>query len=78
MTYFEQLKPWCIVRDIPNQENIIVTRFRRRDDAVAYLQVLKQSGRDIALKIIFQAQNVKMPQENEAALFKREPKIVAD
>lgn len=66
MTYSEQLKPWCIVRDIPNQENIVVKRFRRRDDAVAYLQVLKQSGGDIAFKIIFKAQNVNMPQENEA------------
>ncbi|MEH1965298.1 MULTISPECIES: hypothetical protein [unclassified Nostoc] len=53
MTYCEQLKPWCIVRDIPNQENIVVKRFRRRDDAVAYLQVLKQSARDIAFQIIF-------------------------
>jgi hypothetical protein len=66
MTYSEQLKPWCIVRDIPNQENIVVTRFRRRDDAVASEQVLKQSGRDIAFQIIFKAQNVKMPRENEA------------
>lgn len=66
MTYCEQLKPWCIVRDIPNQENIVVKRFRRRDDAVAYLQVLKQSARDIAFKIIFNAQNVNMPRENEA------------
>ncbi len=66
MTYCEQLKPWCIVRDIPNQENIVVTRFRRRDDAVAYLQVLRQSGRDIAFQIIFKAKNVNMPQENEA------------
>ncbi|QLE52888.1 hypothetical protein FD724_33580 (plasmid) [Nostoc sp. C057] len=66
MTYSEQLKPWCIVRDIPNQENIVVKRFRRRDDAVAYLQVLKQSARDIAFKILFKAQNVNMPRENEA------------
>lgn len=66
MTYCEQLKPWCIVRDIPNQENIVVKRFRRRDDAVAYLQVLRQSGRDIAFKIIFNAQNVNMLRENEA------------
>jgi hypothetical protein len=66
MTYSEQLKPWCIVRDIPNQENIVVKRFRRRDDAVAYLQVLKQSARDIAFKIIFNAQNVNIPQENQA------------
>ncbi|BBD70516.1 transposase, IS4 (plasmid) [Nostoc commune HK-02] len=35
MTYSEQLKPWCIVRDIPNQENIVVKRFRRRDDKAA-------------------------------------------
>lgn len=66
MTYSEQLKPWCIVRDIPNQENIVVTRFRRRDDAVAYLQVLKQSARDIAFKITFNAQNVNIPRVNEA------------
>lgn len=66
MTYSEQLKPWCIVHDIPNQENIVVKRFRRRDDAVAYLQVLRQSGRDIAFKIIFKAKNVKMPRGNEA------------
>lgn len=66
MTYSEQLKPWCIVRDIPNQENIVVKRFRRRDDAVASEQVLRQSGRDIAFQIIFKAQNVKMPRENEA------------
>ncbi|WP_375490912.1 hypothetical protein [uncultured Nostoc sp.] len=66
MTYCEQLKPWCIVRDIPNQENIVVKRFRRRDDAVAYLQVLKQSARDIAFKIIFNAQNVNIPRVNEA------------
>lgn len=66
MTYCEQLKPWCIVRDIPNQENIVVKRFRRRDDAVAYLQVLKQSARDIAFQIIFNAQNVNRPRDNEA------------
>ena len=71
MTYSEQLKPWCIVRYLPNQENIVVQRFRRRDDAVAYLLVLKQSGRDIAFKIIFQTQNVKIPRQNEAAFFKR-------
>lgn len=66
MTYSEQLKPWCIVRDIPNQENIVVKTFRRRDDAVAYLRVLRQSGRDVAFQIIFKAQNVNMPREDEA------------
>jgi len=66
MTYSEQLKPWCIVRDTPNQKNIVVTRFRRRDDAVAYLQVLRQSGRDIAFQIVFNAQNVNIPRGNEA------------
>ncbi|BAZ33907.1 hypothetical protein NIES4074_64210 (plasmid) [Cylindrospermum sp. NIES-4074] len=64
MTYSEQLQPWCIVRNLPNQENIIVARFRRRDDAVAYLQVLKQSGVNITLKIIFNAQNSNISREN--------------
>ncbi|MBD2666205.1 hypothetical protein [Richelia sinica] len=55
MTYSEQLHPWCIIRDLTNQEYIIVSRFRRRNDAVAYLQVLRQANKKIAFAIVFYA-----------------------
>lgn len=47
-----------------NQDEKLVSEFKK--NAVAYLQVLRQSGRDIVFKIIFKAKNVKMPRENEA------------
>ncbi|WP_413176319.1 hypothetical protein [Anabaena azotica] len=59
MTYSEQLHPWCIVRYLVNQEYIIVARFRRRDDAVAYLQVLRQTNEKIVFAILFHAPTVK-------------------
>ena len=59
MTYLEQLHPWCIVRYLANQEYMIVTRFRRRDDAVAYLQVLRPANKKIVFTILFHAPNVK-------------------
>jgi hypothetical protein len=59
MTYFKQLHPWCVTRRSRNQEPLVVARFRRRDDAVAYLQVLQRSVKDIVLAICFDAQAVK-------------------
>ncbi len=59
MTYFKQLHPWCVTRCLSNQEPLVVARFRRRDDAVAYLQVLQRSVKDIALTINFDPQVVK-------------------
>ncbi len=41
MTYSEQLRPWCIIRVLPDQEQLIVARFRRQVDAIAYSQVLQ-------------------------------------
>lgn len=59
MSYFKQLHPWRVTRCLPNQEPLVVARFRRRDDAVAYLQVLQRSVKDIALTINFDPQVVK-------------------
>ncbi|WP_179051914.1 hypothetical protein [Nostoc sp. TCL26-01] len=42
MTYFEQLHPWCIIRNSPSKDGIVVARFRRHNDATAYLQVLQR------------------------------------
>ena len=42
MTYKTQLFPWCIIRPQSNMQQTIVTRFRRRNDAEAHLQILRQ------------------------------------
>jgi hypothetical protein len=42
MTYKTQLFPWCIIRPQSNMQQTIVARFRRRNDAEAHLQILRQ------------------------------------
>ncbi|PMB03936.1 hypothetical protein CEN49_21935 [Fischerella thermalis CCMEE 5273] len=79
MTYSKQLHPWCIIRVLPNkqqlddtgvsfhtisvpteyQESTVVARFRHRDDAVAYLQMLKKSSKNVNFLIIFDVQGVR-------------------
>jgi hypothetical protein len=53
MTYLEKLNPWCIVRLLPNMQNRIVARFRRRSDAEAHLQVLRRLIPNVSFKLIF-------------------------
>jgi hypothetical protein len=56
MTYFEQLHPWCIIRTLPSKECILVARFRRRNDAFAYQQVLQRNVNSIRLVVKFNPQ----------------------
>ncbi|MDY6783635.1 MAG: hypothetical protein SW833_14025 [Cyanobacteriota bacterium] len=35
-------RPWCIVRQLPNMQHLVVARFRRRNDAEGYLQILRR------------------------------------
>jgi hypothetical protein len=56
MTYFEQLHPWCITRTLPSKECIVVARFRRRDDATSYLQVLQRQVNNVSLSVKFNPQ----------------------
>lgn len=53
MTYLEKLNPWCIIRLLPNMENQIVGRFRRRSDAEAHLQVLCRLIPGVSFTLIF-------------------------
>lgn len=79
MTYQEQLHPWCIIRALSNkqlldnasdtsdvQQSHVVARFRRRNDAVAYLQMLQHSSKNIKFSIIFDVQGVRKLPKNEA------------
>jgi hypothetical protein len=56
MSYFEQLHPWCIIRTLPSKECILVARFRRRNDAFAYQQVLQRNVNSIRLVVKFNPQ----------------------
>lgn len=58
MSYSQQLYPWSIVRLLPNNQHQIVVRSRRYNDAVAYLQVLQKSSRNIKYLIVFDVQGV--------------------
>ena len=57
MTYFKQLHPWCIVRTLPSKECILIARFRRRDDALAYLEVLRKKMNITEFMVMFNHQN---------------------
>ncbi|NJN13632.1 MAG: hypothetical protein HC836_29655 [Richelia sp. RM2_1_2] len=58
MSYSQQLYPWCIVRLLSNNQHQIVVRSRRHNDAVAYLQVLQNSSKNVKYMIIFDVQGV--------------------
>ncbi|MEG4352209.1 hypothetical protein QUA74_21030 [Microcoleus sp. LAD1_D3] len=34
--------PWCIVRQLPNMQRLVVARFHRRGDAEGYIQILQR------------------------------------
>jgi hypothetical protein len=53
MTYFEKLRPWCIIRSLPNLERCIVARFRRRNDAEAHLRIINRLIPSVTYEIIF-------------------------
>jgi hypothetical protein len=43
VTYHDQLNPWVIHQELPNLQNqSVVARFRRRNDAESYLKLIKQ------------------------------------
>jgi len=56
MTYLEQLHPWCIVRNLPGKDCIVVARFRRYNDATAYLQVLQRQVNNVKFAVKFNSQ----------------------
>lgn len=53
MAYVERLSPWCIIRQLPNMQQIAVARFRRQNDAQDHMQVLRQLIPGVTFTIIF-------------------------
>ncbi|QLE54088.1 hypothetical protein [Nostoc sp. TCL26-01] len=36
------IHPWCVIRQLPDMQRLVVARFHRRHDADGYLQVLQR------------------------------------
>lgn len=53
MTYYQQLHPWCIIRLLPKMQRLVIARFRRRNDAEAHLQILRQQAPTATYEIVF-------------------------
>lgn len=53
MSYLDRLRPWCIIKPLPDLQRLTVARFRRRNDAEAHLQVLRRLIPHVTYIIIF-------------------------
>lgn len=67
MSYKTQLFPWCIIRPKADIQQIIVARFRRRSDAEAHLQILRQLLPNAPHTIIFDITLDNSKQDSEGA-----------
>lgn len=66
MKYQHQLTPWVIHKLLPNLKQMTVTRFRRRNDAEAYLRVLQRTQPNTRFEITFDAGNLELTSSGEA------------
>lgn len=53
MTYKNHVHPWCIVRQLPNRQSLLIVRFHRRGDAEAHLQILRSKNPTASYEVIF-------------------------
>lgn len=53
MTYKTKLQPWCIVRQFPEMQQVIIERFRRYQDADAHLKILRRLTPNSSFVVMF-------------------------
>ena len=53
MSYRDRLLPWCIIRHLPNAQNVLVERFRNRGEAEAYLRSLRRLLPQVEHSLVF-------------------------
>ncbi|MEG4328487.1 MULTISPECIES: hypothetical protein [unclassified Microcoleus] len=53
MPYEKRLKPWIVVRLLPNLQRVVIGRFRSWSDAEGHLRVLKQLLPAARLTLVF-------------------------
>jgi hypothetical protein len=52
-SYRNALYPWCVIRQLPRMQRVVVGRFRRRNEAEEFLSVLRRSNPDCTYYIVF-------------------------
>jgi len=57
MSYQEQLNPWVVHKLMPDLKQSIVARFRHRNDAEAYLKIVRRMVPQSRFAIAFEVQN---------------------
>ena len=53
MIYRDSLSPWCVVQQLPKLQHAIVARFRNRNDAEAYIKVIRRINPTVTYEIMF-------------------------
>ncbi|GET38610.1 hypothetical protein [Microseira wollei] len=59
--------PWCIVRQLPNMQRLVVARFYRRSDADGYIQVLRRLLPGVNHAIVFDVTGVEKVQHSPSS-----------
>lgn len=70
MSYQDQLNPWVVYQLLPDLTRSIVIRFRRRNEAEAYLRVLSQLRPKVQFTLSFEtvaANSKKSPDQPEVS-----------
>jgi len=57
MSYQQRLNPWVVNKLMPNLKQLTVSRFRRRNEAEAYLKALKQMQPQSNFALLFDVGN---------------------
>jgi hypothetical protein len=65
------IHPWCIVRQLPNMQRLVVARFYRRNDADGYIQVLRRLLPGVNHAIVFDVTEGEKPQSSPASELNR-------
>ena len=51
--YYQRLHPWCIIRQLPKMQRLVVSRFRQRGEAESHLKILRRLTPDSTYLLLF-------------------------
>ncbi|AUT04020.1 hypothetical protein CLI64_28590 [Nostoc sp. CENA543] len=63
-------QPWCIIRQLPDMQRMVIARFHRRHDADAYRQILQRLLPTAVHVIVFDSNVLEISGEVEQPLIR--------
>ncbi|WP_008310372.1 hypothetical protein [Leptolyngbya sp. PCC 6406] len=63
MTYQNRLHPWCIVRQLPKMQKVVVDRFRRHQEADSRATTLRRLTPNATFVVLFDPTPAAIPAE---------------